>query len=215
MNLYILRHGETVFNLENRIQGHLDSPLTPLGVAQAEAAAGRLAGIRFSAIFSSDSDRAYNTAQMIAQYHNQEIIKTCLLRERCFGILEGLTRSEIDEKYPIMITKWRKNPLQTAPPEGEMPIDVIHRCQQFLYDTLAEYEQEENILVVAHGGTMRGLVLGALFKNPDMAWWPLLQFSNVGLSILEYGNNVSLRLMNDTSHLESMLITSTDADNQE
>lgn len=215
LNLYILRHGETVYNLENRIQGHKDSPLTPLGIQQAEAAAGRLAGIKFSAIYSSDLGRAYNTAQIIAQYHNCEIEASKLLRERNFGILEGLTRAEIDENYPVMLTSWRKNPLQTAPPKGEMPSDVILRCQQFLYETLSEYEFNENVLVVAHGGTMRGLVLGALFKNPDMSWWPLLEFSNVGLSILEYGNKVTLRLMNDTSHLDALMVTNNDADNQE
>src|SRR5664279_1147846 len=94
ITLYIVRHGQTVDNLENRIQGHTDSPLTKLGVRQAEAVADRLASENFSAIYSSDLGRAIHTAEIIAAKHDLPVQPTPLLRELNLGVAQGLTGDE-------------------------------------------------------------------------------------------------------------------------
>src|ERR1044071_2137793 len=96
----IVRHGETEWNLKLIRQGHLDSPLTPRGVAQAKALAERLLSERFSKLYSSDLGRAVQTAQTIADLTGHEIITDPRLRERHLGIFQGLSGDEIRASFP-------------------------------------------------------------------------------------------------------------------
>src|ERR1700730_9268316 len=96
----IVRHGQTEWNLKGVRQGHLDSPLTDRGVAQAKALGERLAREKFTALYSSDLGRAVQTAQMIAAVTGHVIITDERLRERHLGIFQGLSGDEIRERFP-------------------------------------------------------------------------------------------------------------------
>src|SRR6266516_4712814 len=96
----ILRHGETVWNREDRYQGHLDSTLTALGLEQTRALAERLSGCQCRALYSSDLGRARHTAEIIANKTGHRLLLDTRLRERHLGMFQGLVQSEIEEKFP-------------------------------------------------------------------------------------------------------------------
>src|SRR5215813_7701204 len=98
--LIVLRHGETVWNLEGRYQGHLDSPLTATGLDQARALAERLTRHPFAALYTSDLGRALDTSRIIAERTGHTLQLDPRLRERHLGVFQGLLRAEIKEKFP-------------------------------------------------------------------------------------------------------------------
>lgn len=202
ITLYLVRHGETTYNAEGRIQGHCDAPLSKLGIRQASAIAGRLKSERFDSIYASDLKRAYITAQAIAEPHEMDVQQTPLLRESNLGILQGLTRAEIEEKYPAELYDWRRNPLKLRPPGAETLREVIDRCGRFLSEIKSRHEDGARIAVVGHGGSLCGLVVSAL-ELDEMAY-RRFHFSNASLSILETGNRSGLWLMNETCHLKAL-----------
>src|SRR5215218_4349679 len=98
--ILLIRHGGTEWNKQGRMQGQRDSPLTPLGLQQARQLARRLRDVPHAALYSSDLGRAYETARRIADETKDEIVCDRGLRERCFGIFEGLTNAEIKVRHP-------------------------------------------------------------------------------------------------------------------
>jgi len=200
--IYLVRHGETTYNAEGRIQGHSDAPLSEVGMRQSRAVAGRLAGERFSAVYSSDLGRARATAEIVSEGRELAVEQTSLLREANLGVLQGLTRTEMDERYPIDLHEWRRNPRTMRPPGAETHEQVIERCRLFLTQTAARHKDGQTLLVVGHGGSLRGLVIAAL--GLPVETYRRLHFSNAGLSILEVGESPALWLLNDTCHLDSL-----------
>jgi probable phosphoglycerate mutase len=153
----IVRHGETVGNLAGRWQGHWDSPLTETGMAQAEAVAGRLARTGFSALLSSDLGRALHTAKIISDRTGHEVVPDERLRERRFGIFEGLTRAEMAAEYP---DEWRQ--YEAAGPDyvipgGESARQRYERAASCLRD-IALQHGGETVVVVTHGGVLFSLL---------------------------------------------------------
>src|SRR5918997_6667336 len=100
MQVIIVRHGQTQWNIRRIRQGHLDSELTEKGLIQAQALGKRLARETFSALYSSDLGRAMHTARLIAAVTGHEIITDARLRERHLGLFQGLSGDEIKQKYP-------------------------------------------------------------------------------------------------------------------
>src|SRR5918996_6105843 len=98
--ILLIRHGETLWNQQRRMQGQNDSPLTPNGLEQARKLARRLKDVAFTALYSSDLGRAHQTARCIADATGHDVIAERGLRERDFGIFEGLTNAEIKARYP-------------------------------------------------------------------------------------------------------------------
>ena len=202
MKLYLVRHGETTYNADGRVQGHQDPPLTDIGIRQAEAIAERLARERFTAVYSSDLQRASETAKLIAAPHGLAVRETPLLRESRLGVVEGLTRREIEERYPTADHEWRANPLTMRPPGAETIEQVIERCRTFLQQILSDHEDSGLILIVAHGGSARGLVIAAL--DLPVQTYRQMHFANASLSILDAGDRPALWLLNDTCHLDAI-----------
>jgi len=211
IKLYLVRHGESAHNLENRIQGQSDSPLTPLGIRQAEVVAVRLAVEHFDAVYSSDLGRALQTAEIIAAPHHLPVQATSLLRERDFGVVQGMTRAEIEERFPSDRFEWRRSPSGTAPPDAETHPLVVERCGRFISQVLQDQPLGSCVLAICHGGSLSGLILSAL--GLPVSAYRMLHFSNVGISILEIGDAPSLRCLNDTCHLANVEVTDEDADN--
>lgn len=209
--LYLVRHGETVHNLEGRIQGHSDSPLTPLGIKQAEAAAARLASEKFDAVYSSDLGRAVATAEIISTPHNLPVQTTELIREACFDKVQGMTQKEFEQKYPEDYRKWREDSVHYRPPGAETLESLISRCGEFLQMISEKHSDGERLLAVVHGGSLRGLICAACGQGP--AFFRCMHMANAGISILELGGRSALLLLNDTCHLCGVCVTQEDTDN--
>lgn len=148
--LILIRHGETLWNTERRMQGQLDSPLTERGVWQACRLGERLAAMEFSTLYSSDLPRARLTAQRIADLSGHDIVADARLRERHFGLFEGLTRAEMEARDPQVYARFMSRDPQYAVPGGESPAGFFARCRAALED-LAARHRGETIAVVTHG----------------------------------------------------------------
>ncbi|HEY9447796.1 MAG TPA: histidine phosphatase family protein [Burkholderiales bacterium] len=155
----LVRHGETLWNQQGRMQGQRDSPLTELGVRQARLLAGRLKDVSFAALYSSDLGRAYRTARSIADETAHEIVADTRLRERHFGIFEGLTNAEIEVRYPGHYERFASRDPEFAMPGGESALDFRERCLACMEEIAIRHAQT-SVVVVAHG-----LVLDALYRE--------------------------------------------------
>jgi probable phosphoglycerate mutase len=144
--ILLARHGETDWNLERRVQGHSDTPLNETGRAQARALADELADEPVDAVYSSDLDRAYETALIVADRKGLPVTTLRELREKHFGTWEGLTDEEVWERYP--------ESLQGHWGDGETGEEMSRRVLAALHTIAAEHP-DGRVLVVAHGGPLR------------------------------------------------------------
>ncbi len=148
--LILIRHGETLWNTERRMQGQRDSPLTERGRWQAQQLGERLRQLPFTALYSSDLPRAYLTAQSIAATTGHDIIRDERLRERHFGIFEGLNQREMESVSPLAYRQFMARDPQFAVPGGESPAAFFARCRAVL-EELAHRHAGATIAVVTHG----------------------------------------------------------------
>jgi len=155
----LVRHGETRWNLEGRIQGHGDSDLTEAGVEQARRIGARLVGEPFDQLVASDLGRALATALRIAERTGHGVRLDARLRERCFGVGEGLSYEEVDRLYPDAFTRARDTDPDYAVPGGESR-RAFHARVVEAFESLARENPGARILVVSHGG-----VLAALYRH--------------------------------------------------
>ena len=198
--IILVRHGETEWNRERRMQGHSDTPLSDTGLAQAEALGRRLADSRFAALYSSDLSRAWHTAVVIAGRTGREVIADPRLRERRFGIFEGLTHEEMSTRYPEEFARFRSRDPDYAMPGGESARAFRARCLECLCE-IAQRHHGGEAVVVTHG-----LVLDTLYRAAhDMAYdaprgVPLL---NGSLNVFSYaGGAWRVESWGDVGHLE-------------
>ena len=198
LHLMLVRHGETEWNVQRRYQGQSDVPLSEIGNQQAESIAGRLAGQEIDAIYASDLKRAWQTAQVIAAQIGLDVISEPRLRELKFGILEGLTFEEAEEKYPEMITAWLDDFNNT--PERAETIDMFNARIVSLLDDLKVKHDEQVVLLVGHGGSLSEILRVVLGLSPEKRWY--IQMENASLSeVLIAEDYVALNRLNDTCHL--------------
>lgn len=151
--LLVIRHGETAWNRETRIQGHLDIPLNPTGEWQAERLAHALLDEGICAIYSSDLLRAQHTAAAISRKLGLPLTLDQALRERHFGSLEGLTQEQIAAERPLEAKRWRERDPSYGPQGGETLQAFYDRCVGALEYTASRH-LGETIAVVAHGGVL-------------------------------------------------------------
>ena len=170
--IILLRHGQTDYNVEGRMQGHLDSHLTTAGHDQAAAAAPVLAELAPDRIVSSDLRRAVDTAEVVGSACGLPVKFDARLRETHLGRWQGHTVAEIDRHYPGAIASWRSDP-EWAPPGGESRVAVVARSRPVVDELDSEFadstDRSETALLVAHGGLIAGLVTG-LMELPSSAW---------------------------------------------
>ena len=132
--IWYVRHGETEWNAQRRFQGHLDVPLSPVGIGQAFRLAERLSRSRisFDRLYASDLRRARQTAEPLAQVLGLPIATTPLLREIHVGELAGLTRAEAEARFPSFLAEAAKDPWNARRPGGESMADLARRLEAFL-----------------------------------------------------------------------------------
>lgn len=151
--LLLIRHGETAWNAEHRIQGSLDIPLSATGIWQAGRLADRLAAEPLDAIYASDLARARLTAEPLAVRHGLALRTDARLRERSLGVFEGYTFDEIAARWPQEFAAWRGRDPAWAMPGGESGAAFIERVNAALHDIASEWAGAR-VAVVAHGGVL-------------------------------------------------------------
>lgn len=171
MKLYLVRHGETALNKKGCYYGKTDAILSTDGIRQAEYLRDIFKDISFDYVVASPLVRAYNTAQIIIEEREQQIFGDSRLMEQDFGIFEGLTYEELEERYPEELEQWNKQFSTYQIPEGESFIDVRRRVEAFLKDIPVGAENKaETMLIAAHKGTL-GHLMAAMLKLPLEGYW--------------------------------------------
>ena len=151
--LLLIRHGETAWNAEHRIQGTLDIPLSPLGMLQSARLADCLANEPIEAVYSSGQSRAWLTAAPLAARLGLQVIGEPRLRERSFGVFEGLTLDEIAARYPAEFIRWRERDPAWRPEGGESGQQLIDRVMSAVTEIGARH-QNQTVALVSHGGVL-------------------------------------------------------------
>jgi broad specificity phosphatase PhoE len=163
--LLFARHGETSWNQEARWQGHTDIALNDRGRAQAAALAARVRGFGIGHVFSSDLQRARETAAIVAGHLNiPQLTIDPRLRERGFGAFEGLTREDCASQFPEVWAAYEQD-RRVMPPGSEPHDAVITRLRAGIAAAIAVAREDAAVLVVGHGGALR-LFLSAVFDRP-------------------------------------------------
>lgn len=154
--LILIRHGETDWNVEKRLQGHHDITLNAEGERQARALAQRLKADSFDAIYSSDLQRAYLTAQAIATACDKPIQKETGLRERCFGAFEGFLHPELSQRYPDDYAALQRRDVDARYPRGEFECETLTEFNARSLECVARIAASghQRALLVTHGGVL-------------------------------------------------------------
>jgi 2,3-bisphosphoglycerate-dependent phosphoglycerate mutase len=196
-----IRHGETAWNVDGRIQGQLNIPLNHTGRWQAHRLALALAEESLDAVYSSDLLRALETAQAVSAGSGCSIVTDVGLRERGFGEFEGLTFKEIEQRWPEQSERWRKRDPLFGPERGETLADFFDRSVSTV-TRLASAHPGQTIAVVAHGGVLDCLYRAATRQGlqAPRSW----QLGNASINRLLYTpQGFTLVGWSDTWHLEN------------
>ncbi len=196
-----IRHGETAWNVDTRIQGHLDIPLNDTGLWQARQVARALAGEPLSAIYASDLQRAHTTARAIAEVTGAPLVPEPALRERSFGELEGRTFAEIEAELPEQARRWRQRDPHFAPEGGETLVQLRERIAATTH-RLAALHTGGLVVLVAHGGVLD--VLYRLATGQELQAPRTWQLSNAAINrLLWTPEGLTLVGWADTQHLDT------------
>jgi broad specificity phosphatase PhoE len=202
--ILLVRHGETVWNQDGRVQGHGDSPLSERGLAQADALATRLCRQHVDAVYSSDLGRAMSTVQPYATARSICVHATSALREKCFGEWEGLTALDLETRYPELWHSYHvERRIDTAIPGGESWDEVAERTVGLLCQVI-QLHAGETVVMLGHGGALRPMILHALAA--PLYCLRHISVENCGITTLRFttpddGRVISL---NDCHHLEGI-----------
>jgi len=195
----VVRHGETQWNVERRVQGSGDSPLTAAGLAQAEAIGRRLARERFDALVSSDLGRAVQTAERIAAHCGLAIRTDPRLRERNFGAGEGMTYEEIDRAFPDAFSRDRQSDPDVVIPGGESRRQ-FHERVRAAFEALAREHDGRRVAVIAHGGVLASLY--RIVHGIPVAHAHRVAISNAAYNAVAFDADAwTLEAWDDTDHL--------------
>ena len=195
-----IRHGETAWNVQHRIQGQLDIALNATGRWQAARLAQALADDALSAVYSSDLQRAAATAQALVRDSGLEVVTDTGLRERGFGVFEGLSFTEIERRWPEQSARWRSRDPEFGPEGGETLCD-FHARSVAAATRLAAAHPGQAIALVAHGGVLDCLYRAAarVALDAPRSW----QLGNASINRLLYTpQGFTLVGWSDTHHLE-------------
>jgi len=201
--LYLIRHGQSAGNAEGRFGGHSATPLSPLGLHQANITAKALLKERITAIYSSDLKRAMQTAEVLAKLSGLPINSTDVFRERNIGVLEGLTFDEAEKEFPGDYRALVDRNVGHVITKGESYRQLVDRAAGAIEEILTRHNGGK-VAIFAHTGTICFLTLhliGAL--NAETISTPWIVTSNCGINKFEFRGRNNLRVisLNDTKHL--------------
>ena len=168
--ILLIRHGETPWNAERRLQGHIDIPLNERGLQQAAALGQALAGEPLAAVLSSDLQRARQTAQAVAELQHLPVQTDALLRERCYGAFEGLLYADIAARYPHEYAQWQARQIDAVMPSAERQAESFRQFYARANGAIARWAQQydgQTIAIVAHGGVLECAYRAAVGMSLD------------------------------------------------
>lgn len=191
MKIFTVRHGQTDWNLQGRLQGHTDMPLNETGLDQARRIGLRLAGEDIDAIYTSDLSRAVQTAQAINQHHNAEIFTTASLREASFGKYEGRIIKDVFHEI-----NW-----DHVDPDEEDRVAVFERVHKFLDDIIIS-KSHKNIVIVGHFGSVMAAI--CYFLKVPITEREKFKVGNTAIHCFEQNLDGTFRMTieNERKHLD-------------
>ncbi len=207
MRLLPIRHGESQGNVESRLQGRADFPLSDLGVAQAGGLADRFASSSIDALYSSPLLRAKMTADAVAGAAGLEVVEDDRLQEYDVGEISGMTWPEVKERYPEIARQYREESDFPRFPGSESRDDFSARVQASINEIAARHKEDGKVAVVTHGGPILVYVmesLGTPYSRP-----PRFRVDNASIHTIEFSERAGVPEstvvgLNDTSHLRSL-----------
>jgi 2,3-bisphosphoglycerate-dependent phosphoglycerate mutase/probable phosphoglycerate mutase len=182
--LVLVRHGETDFNAEGRMQGQLDSELTEVGLAQIRSSASVLRGYQPARLISSDLSRAARSAEPVGESCGLPVKLDARLRETHLGQWQGMTLAEVEQDWPGLLANWRADP-EWGPPGGESRVDVAARVLPLVDELVEELADGDpkTVLLFTHGGLIASLSC-ALMGLPPPNWTALSGPGNCRWTVL-------------------------------
>ena len=207
MEIYFVRHGQTIWNVEKRFQGLSDSPLTELGITQAKLLGEKLKDIKFDKFYSTSLKRAYDTANYIKGNRKQEVEIFDDFVEISMGDMEGIKQEDFKKLYPEQVKNFFFNQLEYDPSSfgGESFLEVRERVIRGLNKFIELNKNYERVLVVSHGATLKTLLHYISGKDistlsdeaiPKNTSYTIVKYENGKFEIIDFSN---------TSHLEGKL----------
>jgi broad specificity phosphatase PhoE len=204
LHLVLVRHGQTDWNVQRKYQGQTDIPLNNIGRQQAQKLAPRMGEWSFDAACVSDLSRAWVTAEIITQGMSLSLQPEPRLREMGFGVVEGMTFTEMQAQYPEMVAAWLAD--RNKPPKGGEKQDEFTARVQSLINDLKQKHDGQTVLLVAHGGPLRELIRLSMGLPPSGRWY--FKMENTSLTeLVLYDNKPELRRLNDITHLNGLRTT--------
>ncbi len=197
--IILIRHGETEWNSQQRMQGHSNSDLSSVGQAQIQALGQWMKNVPFDHIYSSDSLRAKQTAEAITQFSGHELKIDLRLREKNLGVFEGLTSEEARERHPEVFRLFKTAGSKYVIDEGESTQQLQDRALEIV-DEIRIKHLEERVLLVTHGGFIRVVMkhsLGLSLETPTR-----FLIRNTGVFRLVWEDKWIVSQMGGVSHLE-------------
>lgn len=193
MNVYVMRHGETDWNIVKKIQGSTDIPLNHKGIEEAERTSEALnkEGIKFDYVFSSPLKRAYKTALIMAKYSNCTVEQDERLVEFNFGEGEGKTLEELkkDPKYANIVYWFTDSSKYTAEYGSESYKSITSRLDSFIKEKIIPLEgRADNVLICVHGGVIRSLI--SYIKKAGQSYMTEVKIPNCGVNLLTLKNGI-------------------------
>ncbi|ASG31558.1 histidine phosphatase family protein [Fusobacterium animalis] len=207
MEIYFVRHGQTIWNVEKRFQGLSDSPLTELGITQAKLLGEKLKNIKFDKFYSTSLKRAYDTANYIKGNRKQKVEIFDDFVEISMGDMEGIKQEDFKKLYPEQVKNFFFNQLEYDPSSfgGESFLEVRERVIRGLNKFIELNKNYERVLVVSHGATLKTLLHYISGKDistlsdeaiPKNTSYTIVKYENGKFEIIDFSN---------TSHLEGKL----------
>ena len=197
--IILIRHGETEWNSQQRMQGHSNSDLSSVGQAQIQALGQWMKNVPFDHIYSSDSLRAKQTAEAITQFSGHELQFDQRLREKNLGVFEGLTSEEARERHPEVFRLFKTAGSKYVIDEGESTQQLQDRALEIVNEIRIKHP-EERVLLVTHGGFIRVVIkhsLGLSLETPTR-----FLIRNTGVFRLVWEDKWLVSQMGGVSHLE-------------
>ncbi len=197
--IILIRHGETEWNSQKRMQGHSNSNLSEVGRGQIQALGELMKNVSFDHIYSSDSLRARQTAEAITQYSGHTLQFDQRIREKNLGVFEGLTSTEAKERHPEVYRLFKTAGANYVIDEGESTQQLLERALEFIEEIRLRHPQER-VVMVTHGGVVRVLMKHALGLSIDAPTRFIIK--NTGIFGLIWNENWLVTQMGGVSHLE-------------
>ncbi|MEC9296321.1 MAG: histidine phosphatase family protein [SAR324 cluster bacterium] len=196
--IILIRHGETEWNSQKRMQGHSNSDLSEVGMGQIQALGELMKNVSFDHIYSSDSLRTRQTAEAITQYSGHTLQFDQRIREKNLGVFEGLTSTEAKERHPEIYRLFKTAGANYVIDEGESTQQLLERALEFIEEIRRRHPQER-VVMVTHGGVVRVLMKHALGLSIDAPTRFIIK--NTGIFGLIWNENWLVTQMGGVSHL--------------